>query len=530
MSAKLFRTTWMLAASLALTARALPARAQLGVSNGVTSVNDLIGDGVQPSPDIAPTQPRHRGKPRPDAAARLRYWNEIAIDAGALDHTPPGPDEQRRFGEQAGPARTSRALAIVHVALFEAVNAVGGTYRSYVGLPAAPRNSSLDAAIAQSAHDALVAVYPSQADIFQRLLDDDLAAVASKDSAPAVARGIALGQAAAAAIVALRGDDGSNHKEPVVGVDFQVREGIGFWRPDPTPGASKLALGARWAQVRPFVMDSASQFRSPPAPPLTSAAYTQAFAEVKRLGGADPNSARTPEQTEIGTFWAYDGTPSLGTPPRLFNQIAVQIAEERNTNVFALARMLALLNVAMADAAIAAWDTKYQYQVWRPITAIRAAADDGNPATEPDPAFTPVGAPSSNLLGPNYTPPFPAYTSGHATFGGTVFQILRRFYGTDRIAFRFESDEFNGVTRDNRGNVRPRRSRSFSRLKDAEEENGQSRIYLGIHWSFDKTEGIRQGNRLANFVFRKAFARVATSQLDPGDPTPDETVDLSEAE
>ena len=119
--------------------------------------------------------------------------------------------------------------------------------------------------------------------------------------------------------------------------------------------------------------------------------------------------------------------------------------------------------------------------------------------------YSPLGAPASNLIGPNFTPPFPAYTSGHATFGGSVFEILRNFYGTDRIAFSFVSDEFNGVTRDNRGNVRPRLSRRFSSLSQAEEENGQSRIYLGIHWAFDKTEGIAHGRTVGNYVFDNAF-------------------------
>jgi hypothetical protein len=130
---------------------------------------------------------------------------------------------------------------------------------------------------------------------------------------------------------------------------------------------------------------------------------------------------------------------------------------------------------------------------------------DGNAATVGDPTFSPLGAPASNLQGPNFTPPFPAYPSGHAGFGGALFQTLRRFYGTDDIPFTFVSDEFNGMTKGNDGHVRPTISRSFSSLSQAEEENGQSRIYLGIHWSFDKTEGIVQGNRVADYVFENVF-------------------------
>jgi len=122
-----------------------------------------------------------------------------------------------------------------------------------------------------------------------------------------------------------------------------------------------------------------------------------------------------------------------------------------------------------------------------------------------DPSFTPLGAPASNLDGPNFTPPFPSYPSGHAGFGGALFQTLRNFYGTDRIAFTFVSDELNGVTVDNQGNLRLLLPRSFTSLSQAEEENGQSRIYLGIHWSFDKTQGIAQGRRVADQVFKNAF-------------------------
>ena len=129
-------------------------------------------------------------------------------------------------------------------------------------------------------------------------------------------------------------------------------------------------------------------------------------------------------------------------------------------------------------------------------------------ASAPDPKFTPLGAPASNLTGPNFTPPFPAYPSGHAGFGGALFQMLRNVYGTDRIPFTFVSDEFNGETLDNEGHLRPLMPRRFASLSQAEEENGQSRIYLGIHWAYDKTQGIAQGRRIADYVFQRAFVRL----------------------
>jgi hypothetical protein len=257
---------------------------------------------------------------------------------------------------------------------------------------------------------------------------------------------------------------------------------------------------------------------------LNSPEYTAAFNEVKTLGGDGvvTPTARTAEQTEIGIFWGYDGTPGLGTPPRLYNQIAMEIAEKRSHNVVELARLLALVNVAMADAGIACWESKYAYEFWRPVTGIREADEgtgptglgDGNPATVGDPTYSPLGAPASNLTGPNFTPPFPAYASGHATFGAALFQMLRHLYRTDRIPFSFVSDEFNGVTQDNQGNVRPLVRHNFSSLSQAEEENGQSRIYLGIHWVFDKTEGIAQGRKVADYVFKHAFRPVHEKRHD----------------
>jgi hypothetical protein len=250
---------------------------------------------------------------------------------------------------------------------------------------------------------------------------------------------------------------------------------------------------------------------------MSSVAYATAYNEVKDLGGDGivTPTVRTNEQTLIGIFWAYDGTPSLCAPPRLYNQIAMTIADVQKTHDVELARLLALVNTSMADAGIAIWESKYYYDFWRPVTGIResdpgtgpSGTGDGNASTIGDITYSPLGAPASNLNGPNFTPPFPAYPSGHAGFGGALFQTLRRFYRKDKIPFTFISDEFNGVTEDNNGTPRPLIERSFSSLSDAEEENGQSRIYLGIHWSFDKTEGIAQGNRIADYVFDNAFRK-----------------------
>jgi len=167
----------------------------------------------------------------------------------------------------------------------------------------------------------------------------------------------------------------------------------------------------------------------------------------------------------------------------------------------------------MADAGIAIWESKFFYHWWRPVGAIResdpgtgpSGLGDGNDATVGDPAFTPLGAPASNLAKANFTPPFPAYPSGHAGFGAALFQTLRHFYGTDEIPFTFVSDEFNGVTKDNAGNIRPLLPRTFANLSEPEEENGQSRIYLGIHWNYDKTESIKLGRNVADFVFDNLF-------------------------
>ena len=473
------------------------------------SFRDFFGPRFSPGSSTSTNQAPKK------ALDSVHRWNQIAINASGLDHTPVQPGEVRTFGEQLGPARASRAMAIVHIAIFDSVNAVLDGYQSYTGIASAKPPVSIDAAVAQAAHDTLVALFPSQTATFDSALATDLAKISNKNQRT---NGVSLGQQVASAILGMRANDGSQIPEPHFGVDYFPNLNPGFWRQDPI-SLIPTALGDHWGQCKPFVLQSTSQFRVPPPPELTSAEYLAAYNEAKSIGGDGLHtpSTRAPEQSFIGIFWAYDGTPSLCAPPRLYNQITVHIADQLHLGTLDLARLLALANTAMADAAMSIWESKYFYDFWRPVTGIRESdpgtgptgLGDDNPNTSGDPTFTPMGAPASNLAGPNFTPPFPSYPSGHGGFGGAIFQTFRRFFGTDNIAFTFVSDEFNGVTKGNAGNVRPLMPRSFANFSQAEEENGQSRIYLGIHWQFDKTQAIDQGRNVANYVFDHAFLPVS---------------------
>lgn len=424
----------------------------------------------------------------------ILYWNQIALKTVAQDSTgmPPKAD-------QGGPTRTSRALAIVHLAMYDALNSIAQIYQPYVsGLPTPPAGASIDAAIGEAACVTLSALYPSQRARFLAVSQDWLAGLV--DSTQAIEDGRVQGKHVAERLLNQRASDGSANSLP-----YCPSQEPGKHRADPLDPHQSF-LTPNWGKVTPFGI---SNFLAAPPPPLNSSRYETDFNDVKEKG-ALIGSTRTPEEVTIGLFWAYDGAQQIGTPPRLYNQIVRTIAQQKGNSLAENARLFALVNMAMADAGIQCWYSKYFYEIWRPVVGIREAdpgwgptcKGDGNPATKGDPYWLPLGAPKTNEVGQrNFTPPFPAYPSGHATFGAASLDMVRLVYGDDAIAFELVSDELNGKNLDSDGSVRTRHCRPFSRLSDAIAENGRSRVFLGVHWQFDADAGIESGKQIAEQIY-----------------------------
>ena len=479
--------------------------------------------------------------------AQVFYWNKVAMDATAADHTPPAPGTGPTNVDQIGPARTSRAMAIVHIAMFEALNAISKTYPSYRNIQAGilqqfgndaltPGNTSARHAVAYAAVRTLSALYPSQAVELNSRLAQQISHIPPSAN-PGIGNstpeqvGEAVGTAAADGILSDRADDRSRttRDEPLAAL-FEF-PGIGNWHKDPLNADPTVALGGFWYLVRPFVMQSSSQFHSvlKGPPKFDSSEFATALDEVLHKG-VDANAGplnppgntdrlpppvgfatRTADEEFIGKFWAYDATPSLCAPPRLYNMIATSLANsEKNgqfTNGLELARFLAILNVAMADAGIAAWEAKYTFLFPRPVTYIRGAQPGTTPISAAMPKWAPLGAPVTNGKPDrvNFTPPFPSYPSGHAVFGGAVFEVFRKVFKSDD-QFTFLSDEYNGLNRDSNGiGNRPKHPVTFLSFTAAEAENGKSRVYLGIHWQFDADDGIKQGNAVADYILDNLY-------------------------
>jgi hypothetical protein len=470
-------------------------------------------------------------------------------------------------------------MAIVHLAMFEAMNAIERKYKSYkdprksstiqedifaaqafvktgmkpsdITVVSADENSAIKAA-ALTTLNALyphktgftqaVYGYPDTAGILARLnvpIGNETEAQASMRANKQIALGTTIGEAAAQAVLADRNLDGSEPKNPD-GSSMTVPGGVpqcyiggtvdknglvkpgpashypfpvdDVWVQDPLHNTVDSALGSTWGSVKGFSFTNVDDFKVPPPPLPGTVAFNKALDYTRLVGGSESDTLRTQDQTQIGTFWAYDGTPGLCAPPRLYNMIVTSIAtkEKPVTDAIEMARLLALTNIAMADAGIASWNGKYSYQLGRPITVIRAFQVAG---TKPYMTWSPLGAQVTNTRMVNFTPPFPTYPSGHATFGGALFQVLRRYWNTDSAdtgtSFRVVSDEYNGLSLDPvTGLNRPASERSFNSFGQAESENGMSRVYLGIHWKFDADAGITQGNAVGNHVYDQLLVKL----------------------
>jgi FG-GAP-like repeat/PAP2 superfamily len=377
-------------------------------------------------------------------------WNSIALQAIRVDKTPP--------------PKASRALAMVSAAVYDAVNAIFNLHAFYHSSPTVDPTADPTAAAAQAAHDVLVSLFPSQATtLFDPALTTWLGKVASGAAKTA---GIGLGQQTAADIIAWRSTDGSSTT-----VSYTPGSNPGDWIP--TPSAFAPALLPQWPDVTPFAMSSGSQFRPAGPPALTSQEYADAVNQVESLG-RDTGSTRTPDQTAIALFWA-DGA-ATNTPPGHWNAIAEQVALAKGRSIAENAQMFLTLNVAEADAGIAAWDAKFTDNFWRPVTAIQKADLDNNADTTKDGSWLPL------LV----TPPFPTYISGHSTFSGAAATVLTSVFGA--IPFTDTGDQGTFT------------QRSFTNFQQAADEAGMSRIYGGIHYSFDNADGLSTGRALGQLV------------------------------
>jgi membrane-associated phospholipid phosphatase len=380
-------------------------------------------------------------------------WNSVALDAIRGGRTPP--------------PIASRALAILHASMYDAVNGISRTHEPYAVQSTVPASASKEAAASAAAHAILIALFPSSAATFDAL---HAAALAAVPDGPQKDRGVAWGESVAREILALRARDGAD-----TAIDAPSFTGAGFWQPTP-PGFAPYLL-PQWGFVAPFAMSRPDAFRPPGPPALDSPRYLNDLEEVRALGGA-VGSTRTQEQSLIALFWA-DGA-GTETPPGHWNSIAQHVASARGNSLEENARLFALLNLAMADAAICAWDAKYTYDFWRPVTAIRAG---GDPTWD------------SYIV----TPPFPDYVSGHSTFSGAASTVLAMFYGTDYLTFSTGSDFLPAVTRE------------FHSFSAAAAEAAASRLYGGIHFRSANEDGLAAGIAIGEWAFTR-YLRPAGSR------------------
>jgi hypothetical protein len=378
-------------------------------------------------------------------------WNKVLL---VIVRTP---------GAQPSTIHPTRSFAIMHAAIYDAVNAIDRAHKPYLlRLTGIPHSASQDAAAATAAHDILASLYPN----FQTVLDAQLQqSLAPIPEGADKAQGVSIGQTIAAEILALRKHDGSD----AAPIPYVFGSTPGDYQSTP-PNFPKQPQFTHWSHVTPFALERANQFRPGGPPALTSDTYSDAFNEVKALGIVN-GTASTPDQALTGRFWN-------GAIQNYWNEIAQTAALANRLTTAKSARLFALLNLTFADDVIAFYDAKYTYNFWRPVTAIRAATDD-NPDTAADPNWLPeVGN----------TTPDPSYPGAHAVISASGASVLISFFGKDRFDFSVTSEVMPGV------------ERSFTKYSAAEEEATLSRIFAGVHFRPDLTIGQRLGREVADFV------------------------------
>jgi PAP2 superfamily len=368
----------------------------------------------------------------------------------------------RTPGIQPATIHPTRSFAIMHAAIYDAVNAIDGTHQPYLVRLGASHFASQEAAAAAAAHEVLVKLYPS----FQATLDAQLQQALAQLPSRGKADGISIGNTVADRILALRSNDGSNAQP----IPYVFGNAPGDYQSTP-PNFPKQPQFTHWSRVTPFALESASQFRPGGPPRLTRDRYSDAFDQVKLLGIAGSTTA-TSDQALTGRFWN-------GAIQNYWNEIAQTASLAHGLTTAQNARLFALLNLSFADGVIAFYDAKYTYNFWRPVTAIRAAAADGNPDTEADPNWLPeVGN----------TTPDPSYPGAHAVISAAGAEVLISFFHTDPLEFSVTSEVMPGV------------ERSFTGFPAAAEEATLSRIFAGQHFLFDLTTGQRLGSDVADFI------------------------------
>ncbi|MDX6675699.1 MAG: hypothetical protein QOH11_3117 [Solirubrobacteraceae bacterium] len=411
---------------------------------------------------VADARPAQRQRARAATAGssqpdQVIQWNRTLL--GVLQ-TP---------GAQPATVHPTRSMAIVHLAIYDAVNAIVRGHAPYLPLHA-PRSASADAAAAAAAHTAMLSLFPSQQSVIDAKFQDSLSQIGPGAH---VRRGIRIGTEAANRILAARTNDGSGATPPV----FVPQAGPGEYQL--TPPNFQQPVFTHWGNVRPFALATADRFRPPPPPAVTSPRYTADFSEVKSLGSIN-GTTRTDEQTQIGRFWGAEPVQNV------WNQIAQTAGISHHDTLDQDARLFALLDTSLADGVIALYDSKYAYHRWRPITAVRAADGDGNPDTTGDTSWTPLAATALD----------PSYAGAHAEISQSAAVALREFLGTDRLEFSLTTPSMPGV------------ARSFQSFSQAADEASVSRIYAGQHFRYDEDAGQALGAQVGDFVSDHALEPV----------------------